>query len=120
MRLSQKTKISTPAFEQTRDWYQRLFSMKSIEAWDEPGDRGVILALEGGANEALLEIYHCETAHDFSGLSLQYRVEALDDFTKSLPADIPRDGPKARPWGAHYLYLTDPNGIPVIVYEGCW
>lgn len=120
MKLSQKTKISTPKFAGTRDWYQRIFGMVPIEEWNDPGDTGVILAFAGGANEGLLEIYLTDVTHDFSGLSLQYRAEPLDDFVDTLPADIERDGPKSRPWGARYLYLTDPNGISVIVYEGCW
>lgn len=116
--LSLKTKISTPKLTETRDFYSRVFGMQVLEAWDDPGDRGVILGFGDVAGEALLEIYHAETPHDFSGLSLQFRVEALSAFVGSLSADVPRHGPVPRPWGSAYLYLTDPNGIAVIVYEG--
>lgn len=61
-----------------------------------------------------------DVVHDFSGLSLQYKAEPLDDFIQSLPGDITPDDLKDRPWGARYLYLRDPLGIQVVVYEGCW
>ena len=120
MKLSQKTKISTPRLAEVQAWYQHVFGMVVVEEWDHDGDKGVILAFKDGHNEALLEIYDTDVEHDFSGLSLQYRAEPLDGFIKSLPADIKPEDLKDRPWGARYLYLRDLLGIQVIVYEGCW
>ena len=116
--MSLKTKISTPHMRATRAFYESLFGMAVADEWDAPDDKGVILALKDGAGEAWLEIYETDTAHDFSGLSLQFKVDSLDDFIAALPAETSFDGPKARPWGATYLYLTDPNNIQVIVYQG--
>ena len=120
MKFSQKTKISTPRLAETKAWYQRLFAMKVVEEWDHADDKGVILAFESGVEEALIEIYYTDIEHGFSGLSLQFRAEPLDDFVAALPDDVDREGPKGRPWGARYLYMRDPNGIMIIVYEGCW
>jgi len=120
MKLALKTKISTPRLADTKAWYQRLFAMKVVEEWDHDDDKGVIMAFENGHEEVLLEIYYTDTEYDFSGLSLQFRAEPLDDFVASLPDDVDRDGPKARPWGARYLYMRDPNDIMIIVYEGCY
>lgn len=118
MRLSLKTKISTPLILDSIDFYERVFGMKVIEDWDSPNDRGAILAFTDGREKSFLEIYFDEKAFDFSGLSLQFRTANLASFIESLPPDINYDGPKARPWNSTYLYLTDPNGISVIVYEG--
>jgi hypothetical protein len=52
-------------------------------------------------------------------MGLQFRVDDVDAF--AVPDDDrfrPR-GPVARSWGSHYLFFTDPNGIPVIVFSGC-
>lgn len=57
----------------------------------------MILAFKDGHNEALLEIYHTDVVHDFSGLSLQCRAEPLDDFIKSLPDEIEPEDLKDRP-----------------------
>lgn len=118
MTFSLKTKISTPRFPETQAFYEAVFGMVIVEEWDEADDKGVILGFRDGGGEAYLEIYDTETAHDFSGLSLQFKVDGQDDFVVALPAGTAFEGPKARPWGATYLYLTDPNGIQVIVYEG--
>ena len=117
MRPSMKTRITTPAIAETCAWYRRLFGMAVAESWSEPGDVGAILAFRDGAGEALLEIYE-GPAVDFSGLSLQFRVDDLEAFRRALPADLPYGGPNRRPWGSTYLYLRDPNDIMVVVFEG--
>ena len=119
MKFSLKTKISTPLVAETRNFYQTIFGMFVVEEWDSQDDKGVILAFEDGKQEAFLEIYDTDAAPDFSGLSLQFKVENLEAFLKSLPQGTKYDGPKPRPWGATYLYLRDPAGVLVIVYEGC-
>lgn len=118
MTLSLKTKISTPRYRETRAYFERVFGMVVAEEWNDPGDTGVILAFPGGRQEAFLEVYHAEDESDFDGLSLQFRVGSLAEFVATLPEDVAREGPVARPWGSTYLYLRDPNNIQVIVYEG--
>lgn len=118
MAFSLKTKITTPRLAATRDYYVRTFDMVVAEEWDSPDDKGVILAFRDGKEEAFLEIYDGETAHDFAGLSLQFKTDDLAAFVDGLDPDVERRGPVARPWGSRYLYLTDPNGVVIIVYEG--
>lgn len=118
MAASLKTKIITAKLDETRAWYQRVFGLVVAEEWSEPGDRGCILVFPDGLGEALLEIYLGETAYDFSGVSLQFRVPDLEAFRKSLPGDLAYAGPNRRPWGSVYLYLRDPNDIAVTVFEG--
>ncbi len=116
--FSLKTKISTPRYDETIDYYKGAFGMALAEAWDKPDDRGAILVFDNGRDEALFEIYYSDEIHDFSGLSLQFRVRDLNAFLEKLPGQYEYEGPKPRPWGATYLYLRDPNGILIIVYEG--
>ena len=118
MQLSLKTKISTPKYLATRQFYEQIFGMTVAEEWDEPGDLGAILALPQGRQEAFLEVYHADQPSSFDGLSLQFRVENLDAFVATLPGDLPFEGPTPRPWGSTYLYLRDPNDIQIIVFEG--
>ena len=116
--LSLKTKISTTRFVETRDWYRDLLGLHVLEQWNEPKDRGCILGFGGTRQEGLLEVYHSLQTYDFSGLSLQFRVEDVDGF--AVP-DEPRfafRGPEARHWGSRYLFLTDPNGVAVIIFSG--
>lgn len=113
-----KTRIATGRFEDTRAFYQQIFGLEEIEAWDSPGDRGVILGLRGGQREALLELWEGDAPADYSGLSLQWKVPDVNAFRAALPGDMQVEGPTRRPWGSTYLYLRDPNGILVIVYDG--
>jgi catechol 2,3-dioxygenase-like lactoylglutathione lyase family enzyme len=115
---SLKTKISTPKYQETRAFYERVFRMTVIEEWHEPGDVGTILAFPGGPREAFLEVYEVDDRKDFAGLSLQFRVDSIADFLAALSDGVEFEGPTARPWGSTYLYLRDPNDIQVIVYEG--
>jgi catechol 2,3-dioxygenase-like lactoylglutathione lyase family enzyme len=113
-----KTKIITPLFLETRDFYVSCLGMHVVEEWQEEDDVGCILALPSKRREALLEIYRGPTSVGFAALSLQFRTEDLESFRALLPHAIQVRGPVERPWGSTYLYLTDPNGISVIVYEG--
>jgi len=113
-----KTKITTARLAETADFYITCFGMRLVEEWREENDVGCILALAAGGDEALLEIYEGPQPSDFSALSLQFRTEDLSAFCASLPAGVKARGPTHRPWGSTYLYLKDPNGISVIVYEG--
>ena len=119
MQFSLKTKITTSLFQESIDFYRQVFGMRVLEEWDDPDDKGVILGFANGEGEALLEIYYGEGLHEFTSLSLQFKVQDLSKFIDQLPSAVERIGPKPRPWGATYLYLVDPNNIPIVVYEGC-
>jgi catechol 2,3-dioxygenase-like lactoylglutathione lyase family enzyme len=113
-----KTKIITPKLEETRAFFMICLGMQVVEEWREANDVGCILALDGDGREALLEIYEGPQSETFSGMSLQFRTEDLEAFQAGLPPTIECRGPTKRPWGSSYLYLTDPNGISVIVFDG--
>ena len=116
--LSLKTKLSTPLFAQTRDWYRDLFGLEVLEEWDEPADRGCILGLAGPAGDAFIEIYHCDDALGLAGVSLQFRVDDVDAFLVPNEDRFTYRGPEDRPWGSKYLFLSDPNGVSVVVFSG--
>lgn len=118
MTLALKTKISTTRLDEMRAFYQRVFGLVVAEEWDDPDDRGVILAFPDGADEAFLELWAVREVEHRGGTSLQFRVPDLGAFLDQLPPDIPYEGPKPRPWGSTYLYLCDPEGLPLVVYEG--
>ena len=114
-----KTRIETPLSEECRVFYTKYLGMKVLDSWDESGDKGVILGLGSSAQgEAYLEIAYAETPKSHEGISLQFRVRDLDAVAKKLRGKLQFRGPEERPWGSRYLYLEDPSGIHVILYEG--
>lgn len=115
--VSLKTKIVTARLTETRDWYVDLLGLSIVEEWDEPNDKGCILGLSRSSGEALLEIYEGKSSFDYDGLSLQFRVDAVDAFRARDICRFPSSGPVDRSWGSRYLYFSDPNGIRIIVYS---
>lgn len=118
MTFALKTKLTTDRVDDTVRFYQCLFDMEVAEDWDHPGDRGTILRFKGGVEEALLEIYAAAEPFNLDGVSLQFKTEDVDEFVAGLPAGLAFRGPIDRPWGSRYVYLQDPAGVQVIVYEG--
>ena len=116
--ISLKTKIITQRFDETRDWYRDLLHLRILEEWDDPADKGCILGLGGSNGEALLEIYLGIATENFSGLSLQFRVGDVDGFAIADEPRFAHRGPEDRPWGSRYIFLTDPNGISVVLFSG--
>ena len=116
--VSLKTKLITPRLAETRDWYRDLLGLELLEEWDEPRDRGCILGLATGLREALLEIHEGEDPGSFAGISLQFRVPNVDQFPLPSGPRFASSGPEERPWGSRYLFLTDPNGVSVVIFSG--
>ncbi len=114
-----KTRIETRFFQESIAFYSKHLGMTVLESWDENGDKGVILGLGSSAEgEAFLELAYVETRTTFAGISLQFRVHDLDVFVDRLRGHLEFQGPEERPWGSKYLYLQDPTGVQVILYEG--
>ena len=113
-----KTRIETPLWRESMAFYTEDLGMNVVASWDDPGDRGVILALGGGSQpEALLELAHTDAPRSYTGLSLQFRVRDLAAVAERLKTRGMADGPAQRPWGSAYLTLLDPAGVRVILYQ---
>ena len=114
-----KTRIETPIFQESIAFYTEHLGMKVLESWDENGDKGVILGLRSSAQgEAFLELAYVETPRTYKGISLQFRVRDLAVVAERLRGLLQFRGPEECPWGSTYLYLEDPTGVQVILYEG--
>ena len=114
-----KTRIDTDKFTETRAFYVDILGLEVLSEWDDGDDKGCILGFSASGTTGFLEIGRSETpAVGLEGLSLQFRVIDIEVFAKSLAGKWPFEGPVTRPWGSTYLYLDDPNGISIIIFEG--
>ena len=90
-----------------------------LDSWDRDDDRGAILGFSTAANgEAFLELAYDIAPKQYAGMSLQFRVLDLAAVEERLRNVVEYRGPEERPWGSTYLYLTDPAGISIIIYDG--
>jgi catechol 2,3-dioxygenase-like lactoylglutathione lyase family enzyme len=108
------TKITTLLYREVRAFYEGVMGFPIVEEWAESGDTGCILAVAEGAH---LEINLGEPA-GLDGLSLQFRVESVEDFKRAMGDLWQIEGPVKRPWGSTYLYMRDPAGVRIVVFEG--
>ncbi|MEX0900104.1 MAG: VOC family protein [Gammaproteobacteria bacterium] len=114
-----KTRIETTQFDETVAFYTELVGLTVIETWDEGADRGAILGLgDSKSGQAFLELAPTALPKSNKSVSLQFRVSDIDAVAERLRDRWSFRGPEQRPWGSTYLYLTDPAGVRVILYEG--
>jgi catechol 2,3-dioxygenase-like lactoylglutathione lyase family enzyme len=114
-----KTRIDTDKFVETRAFYADVMGLEVLEEWDDGGDAGCIFGFSSVGSTGFLEIGKAEApAVGLEALSLQFRVDDIEAVVKSLVGKWPFKGPVTRPWGSTYLYLVDPNGITIIIFEG--
>ena len=114
-----KFRIETTSMEESMDFYSKYLGLTVVEQWNDEDDQGAILGLYGHVDgQAFLELGFSKTLKSYQGVSIQIRVNSLTEIMDKVHGKIEFSEPVERPWGSRYLYLTDPNGVTVILYEG--
>jgi len=123
-----KTVIRTRDFETSVSFYTQLLNLEMIEDYkDEDGVKGVILQI-GKSNNAFIEISEIvKTNMNFQSsfaqkvksdkVSLQIETSDIKSWSSKLKDKCEFKGPVLKPWGYYYLYLRDPDGIQIIIYQ---
>ncbi len=124
---SLKTMLRAADFDAARRFYVGLLGLEVVEEWDQPDDRGCIVSF--GPGGGFLEILAPNRNHpghrpDFERavandkIELQVRVDDVDAWAAVLEGQVDTEGPVTRPWGNRYLWLRDPDGVRVALFEG--
>ena len=123
---SLKTMLRCGDFEATRRFYTELLGLEVVEEWNDPGDRGCILRF--GPGQGFLELLHAgpddagdpafaqRVAND--KIEIQIHVASVDAWVERLEGRVPIEGPVRRPWGNRYLWLRDPEGLRIALFQG--
>ncbi len=109
-----KIRIDTDEFGAMDAFYREVLALPVEEAWSDEGDRGVIFNVPGGG---LLELGDVADAPEPAGVSIQIAVDDVHAEQARIGDLWPSEGPEPRPWGLTYLYLTDPSGVGIILYQ---
>ena len=114
-----KVRIETAKFEECLRFYGDILGLAILEEWHHRDDRGVIFGFDSNLeSKGFLELGYTEHKKEYSGLSLQIRVHSITLTVQQISGVVEFEGPTERPWGSKYLYLSDPAGVSVILYEG--
>lgn len=125
--LSLKTMLRCRDLAASRRFYATVLGLPVVEEWDTSGDVGCIL--EFGAGGGFLELLAVDSRHPKydaafeqcvanDKIELQIRVESVDAWAELLAGKIPAEGPVTRPWGNRYLWIRDPDGVRIALFQG--
>ncbi len=127
--VSLKTTIRVKDFETSKMFYTTILNCKIVEEYDDNnGSRGCILRIGSEESNAFVEISEIEPKHDCFNSSfkkdflndkidLQIKTNSIEYWAEKLQNLWKVRGPIDRPWGSKYLYLRDPDGLQIIIYQ---
>lgn len=125
--LSLKTILRCRDLATSRRFYVELLGLDVVEEWADPGDEGCILGFgTGGGFLELLAVdldhpKHQPASADLVAndkVQLQIQVDSVDAWFERLDGSIEMEGPVTRPWGNRYLWIRDPDGVRLALYQG--
>jgi len=129
-RLSEvKTVIRTKDFKVSKKFYSEILGLKIVEEYNgEKGVQGCILRIGKSNSSSFIEIsainsdhYYFDSSFDKNiendKIDLQIKTNSIDYWTNYLKGKWKARGPVDRPWGSRYLYLRDPDGLQIIIYQ---
>jgi uncharacterized glyoxalase superfamily protein PhnB len=113
-----------PDWAVTRTWYRDVLGLVEFDGWDAgEGDRGSFLAV-GPAEIEVMEasITGFTPLPDSGGrpaLTIALRVDDLDrEWRRLLGHGVHvLQPPTDRPWGSRDFIVTDPNGVPILLFQ---
>jgi catechol 2,3-dioxygenase-like lactoylglutathione lyase family enzyme len=126
---SLKAMLRARDYDAARTFYVDVLGLSVVEAWDQPGDKGCIVAFGDGGGGGFLEIlapspdnpkhrpaFDLPVASD--KIELQIHVDDVDAWAARLAGVVQTEGPVTRPWGNRYLWLRDPDGVRIALFQG--
>ncbi|NAS13891.1 VOC family protein [Poritiphilus flavus] len=127
--ISLKTVIRTKDFEASKAFYTQILKLETVQEYDDgDGSRGVILRLGPPGSNAFLEISEISDQHSYyqaafsqsfedDKTDIQISTDDVNYWAELLKEKWSAKGPVLRPWGSYYLYLRDPDGLQIIIYQ---
>ncbi|MEW7278673.1 VOC family protein [Aquimarina sp. 2201CG1-2-11] len=126
---SSKTVIRTKNFTASVDFYTQLLKLTLIENYnDGDGSQGAILRLGPEDSNAFIEISEIDKTHSYyqepfgeelqnDKIDIQLKTNDVTYWENRLEGKCKMRGPVLRPWGSYYLYIRDPDGLQIIIYQ---
>jgi len=113
--LSSRVLLRPTDPERSRHFYGELLSLAVYREYGQGRSRGVVYFLGGG----FLEVAGRSDAPGGDKLRLWLQVRDVDATYRDLVGkgvEVTRP-PTDEPWGLREMYLSDPDGVPIVVVE---
>ncbi|WP_299245190.1 VOC family protein [uncultured Aquimarina sp.] len=125
--LSLKTVIRTRDYDASIHFYTKILTLDIVEEYSNE-NRGCILRFGNNDSNAFLEISEIPKDHyyyqpEFSKylkndkIDIQLQTNDINQWVARFHGKWEITGPIDRPWGSKYLYLRDPDGLQIIIYQ---
>ena len=127
--LSLKTVIRTKDLKASINFYTKILNLNVVQKYnDGDGSKGVILRFGPESSNAFLEISEIKESHNYhqdsfdksiknDKIDIQLRTDDVEYWASKINGQWNMRGPVLRPWGSQYLYLRDPDGLQIIIYQ---
>ncbi len=127
--LGLKTVIRTLDFDKSKQFYTEILNLPIIVEYDDgDGSRGCIVRIGGEGSTSNFEISEITQSNSYfdksfvegiknDKVSIQIKTEDIEYWSRRLKIKWVVKGPIKRPWGSTYLYLRDPDGLQIIIYQ---
>ncbi len=127
--IGQKTTLRTRDFTKAKDFYTNILQCKIVEEYDDgDGSKGCIIQVGDVTSTAFIELSEIAPGHSYfqepfkkafanDKIDLQIQTTSITYWADRLKKLWKARGPVPRPWGSSYLYLRDPDGLQIIIFE---
>jgi catechol 2,3-dioxygenase-like lactoylglutathione lyase family enzyme len=114
--LASRLLLRPSDLRRSREFYRDVLGLAVFREYGDPADPGVVFFLGGG----YLELAHSsQPASGGSKISLWLQVRDLVSEHQrlvTLGVEIKR-GPRREPWGLLEMWITDPDGVSIVLVE---
>jgi catechol 2,3-dioxygenase-like lactoylglutathione lyase family enzyme len=113
--LSSRILLRPHDLGRSRRFYRDTLGLAVYREFGDPADPGVVFFLGGG----LLEVSGAGDGAATRDICLWLQVRDLAaecDRLRAVDVDIVRP-PRLEPWGLHEMWITDPDGVRIVLVE---
>ena len=127
--ISLKTVIRTKNLEASKKFYTEILQLTVVQNYnDSDGSKGCILRIGDVDSQAFIELSEIKNNHEYyqnafgedfknDKTDLQISTKDIAYWANRINKLWTARGPVLRPWGSSYLYLRDPDGLQIIIYQ---
>jgi predicted enzyme related to lactoylglutathione lyase len=103
----------------SKSFYRNVLGLAVYREFGDPAEPGLVFFLGNGYLEVFGQVSPDQDAHTDPRLSLWLQVRDVDAERERLTrAGVPIDRePTLEPWGLREMWISDPDGVPIVLVQ---